>query len=408
MKTIYVALILFLITISSFSQKNYENGYFIDNENKRTECLIKNSDLRNNPHVLYFKSNTTDQPNKGDLESVKEFGVYGKFKFIREKVKIDRSGYRIGDLTTERESIWSEEILFLKVLAEGKASLYGYEDEDIEKYFYSISDSSVHQLIHKKYLIDKDNTESNDLIGYNNQFRQQLWMEVRCSFSSMSFMEKLNYDKNDLVYYFEMYNKSNGNQTIKYSDNSKKNIFNLKLTPGINISSLQIPNPITGINIINTENNVSFRLGIESEFIFPYYKNNWSVIFEPTFQSLQTKQEDNNHHTTINFNSIDFPIGLRRYFFINEHSKLFLNGIYISKLSKNFNSTMIYSSTYPLNEISTSGSFAIGGGLDFKKTSLEIRYYTKRDFLGSYAYWHSDYTRFSLIIGYRFFKAGHK
>ena len=43
-----------------------------------------------------------------------------------------------------------------------------------------------------------------------------------------------------------------------------------------------------------------------------------------------------------------------------------------------------------------------------KKTSLEIRYYTKRDFLGSYAYWHSDYTRFSLIIGYRFFKAGHK
>jgi hypothetical protein len=70
----------------------------------------------------------TDQSKKGDTASVKEFGVYGSFKFIRAKVKIDRSSYKLGELTPDREPVWSDELLFLRVLAKGKASLYSYED----------------------------------------------------------------------------------------------------------------------------------------------------------------------------------------------------------------------------------------------------------------------------------------
>jgi hypothetical protein len=403
MKTILIAFIFLITATSLFSQKNYEKGYFIGNDNHRTECLIKNYDRRNNPRAFIYKLNVKDQPQKGDTASVREFGVYGYFKFIRAKVKIDRSGYRIGELTTDREPVWSDELLFLRVLAEGNASLYSFEDDDVCRFFYSVLDSSVHQLVQKKYLIEKDKVGSNDIFGYNNQFRQQLWMEVRCTNLSMRSMEKIEYTQNSLVKYFETYNNSTGNQTIKYSDNSKKEIFNLRLTPGIDISSLQLPNPVTGIDILSVENNVSFRLGMECEFKLLFHKNKWSIIFEPTFQYFRSEEGSNNYPTTIAFNSIDFPVGLRRYFSINEHSRLFMNAFYISKLSVNFNS-MIHNSSYPISEISTGASFSVGGGIDYKRTSLEVRYYTNRDLLASYSFWDTNYTRFSVIFGYRFLK----
>ena len=54
MKTNLVALIFLLIAKCSFGQIRYENGYYIDNNNRRTECLIKNVDWGNNPKGFIF------------------------------------------------------------------------------------------------------------------------------------------------------------------------------------------------------------------------------------------------------------------------------------------------------------------------------------------------------------------
>lgn len=152
MKTKILSLILLLISINSFAQISFEKGYFIDENNQKTECLIKNVDWKDNPSKFTYKREDSSIPEKGDISSVKEFGIYGFSKYIRENVKIDRSSNDYKKLTYEKDPILKQELLFLKVIIEGKSSLYYYEDRDIMRFFYSVTDTSINQLIHKRYL----------------------------------------------------------------------------------------------------------------------------------------------------------------------------------------------------------------------------------------------------------------
>ena len=54
MKSLTVIMLLFLIVTESFGQIKYEKGYFINNENKKIECLIKNKDWKNNPSEFSY------------------------------------------------------------------------------------------------------------------------------------------------------------------------------------------------------------------------------------------------------------------------------------------------------------------------------------------------------------------
>ena len=221
-------------------------------------------------------------------------------------------------------------------------------------------------------------------------------------------MERISYFQRDLVQYVDKYNKINNGESTKFSDISKQNSFNLKITPGIAISNMQIFHPTMGTSELSSKGKVDFRIGLEAEYIFPYYKNRWSLFLEPNFQHFQADNGvDTYPFMSIQINTIDFPFGLRHYFHLGKQTRLFLNALYISKISFNPDSK-ITSSTYRISDISTRASYAWGGGFDFRKASLEFRYNTKRDFLADYPYWDTDYTRFAVILGYRFFQSGQK
>lgn len=60
-------------------------------------------------------------------------------------------------------------------------------------------------------------------------------------------------------------------------------------------------------------------------------------------------------------------------------------------------------SMYPI-EISTRMNFAVGIGYKYNdRFSLEMRYQTKKEILGKYITWSSDYKTFSMIFGYSIF-----
>ena len=84
-------LLVAIFSIDSYTQIQFENGYYIDNSNQRIECQIKNSDWRNNPTEFEFRFSNDGKPQKANIESVKEFGVLGTMKYIRQNIDIDRS-----------------------------------------------------------------------------------------------------------------------------------------------------------------------------------------------------------------------------------------------------------------------------------------------------------------------------
>ena len=117
-------LLLFLITILSincYSQIKFEKGYFIDNTNQRTNCLIKNIDWENNPTEFEYKLSKESKINKSTINLIQEFGIDNISKYVRSTVNIDRSSERINKLSNNKNPIFKEEQLFLKVLIEGEA-----------------------------------------------------------------------------------------------------------------------------------------------------------------------------------------------------------------------------------------------------------------------------------------------
>ena len=106
-----------------------------DNNNQKINCLIKNIDWGNNPTEFTYKLSENSELNKKTIKSVKEFGIHNSSKYVRSSVKIDRSSNKVDELDNERIPTFQEEELFLKVLVEGKSTLYSYADASLSRYF---------------------------------------------------------------------------------------------------------------------------------------------------------------------------------------------------------------------------------------------------------------------------------
>ena len=172
--------------------------------------MIKNADWNENPSEIEFKLNESDTSKKATIKEVKEFGINDISKYIRADTKIDLSTEELSKLNTVRNPIWSDEQLFLKVLVSGKATLYSYNGRSLQRFFYSLSDSTIQQLVYKEYLVDEGGNQDNFKLATNNGYMQQLFLQVRCPETTMSSISTLSYTKSQLVKYFSKYNVCSG------------------------------------------------------------------------------------------------------------------------------------------------------------------------------------------------------
>ena len=49
MKKQILLLLTTILSLNSYSQINFDKGYFINDSNQKVDCLIKNIDWKNNP-----------------------------------------------------------------------------------------------------------------------------------------------------------------------------------------------------------------------------------------------------------------------------------------------------------------------------------------------------------------------
>jgi len=257
--------IFVLFSVSALGQTSFEKGYFIDNHDQRSECQIKNVDWKNPVEFLY-RTEGENEIKRGTLALIKEFGIYGYSRFKRANIKIDRSETSVDALTYDRNPVWSQETRFLKVLVDAKASLYSYNEDNLERYFYSVNDTLIHQLVYKKYLVQSPQDIA--MVKTNSEFRQQLWANVKCSNTKLSVVEKIDYNPKDLTKYFREYNNCEVGSIAAPEVKVKRDAFNIRITPGLNLSSVQLTNP--SLPTINFQNAINPRLGVEFEFHFAF------------------------------------------------------------------------------------------------------------------------------------------
>ncbi|WP_272149784.1 tRNA modification GTPase [Tenacibaculum aiptasiae] len=407
MKKRLLFLFVAVLTLNCYSQISFEKGYYIDNTNQKINCLIKNVDWKNNPIDFEYKISENTEVKTLTMKSVKEFGVYNASKYIRSVVDIDRSKEDVSDLSTDRSPIFKEEELYLEVLVEGKINLYEYTQGSLKRFFYGNENSKITQLIYKRY------RTTDDEIGKNKRFRQQLWKNLKCPSFKISKVENLDYRKNELVNYFIEYNNCNNLKYVSYEKKEKRDVFNLTIRPRLNSSSLSIQNSLINSRDIDFGNKLGFGIGLEGEYILPFNKNKWTVIFEPTYQSFKaekimsvTNVSGGELIAKADYSSFELPIGLRHYFFLKNNSKIFVNASVLFDITSNSSIEFFRNDGSKLDslEIESRGNFVLGLGYKYNdRYSLEVRYQTRREILDAYTFWASDYKTVSVVLGYSIF-----
>ena len=261
--------------------------------------------------------------------------------------------------------------------------MYSYDDKSLSltRYFYSIEKSNIEQLVFKNYITYEFK------IGTNNRFRNQLWNNLKCTNIKKNRVEKLKYRKSDLVNFFVAYNNCNNQEYINFEKKQKKDLFNFTIRPRLNISSFE--SNYTNTNIKNGL--LDFGFGIEAEFIFPFNKNKWAFIIEPTYTSFTVEKSTiGSLDDEINYSTVEFNIGVRHYFFLSDNSKIFINPslIYDLKINEPTNLTTIY--------------MAFGLGYKYNdKYSIELRYQAPRQI--GVGINDVDAKTLSIIFGYTLF-----
>lgn len=402
-----IAFFTVFASILTFSQIKYEKAYFIKNSGEKIECYIKNEDWRNSPSSFEYKINESEKSSKSTIKEVKLFEIYNHGKYVRSNVQFDQSSNNLNSLSNNRAPEFVERELFLKEIIPGKIQLYKFSEGNIVRFFYQKEDSKIEPLIYKTYEI------TTSQISYNEDYKNQLGKILSCSSINKEELERLQYNEKSLKEIFIKYYKCSSPDYVINQTKSNQGKFNLYVKPRINFSSLNFFNSQDSNYTTEMDNNVSFGLGLDAEFILPFNKNKWAITVEPTYLSYKGAKTSDSKlviggqlNTTVDYKSIEVPIGIRHYMYLNNQSKISINAQYVMNFT--LDSTIKFKrndgSVYNQIDINSTANYAFGLGYTYKnKYGIEFRYYSKRNVTSDYFYWNSNFKNFSIILGYNLF-----
>ncbi|RZJ72980.1 outer membrane beta-barrel protein [Flavobacterium sp.] len=395
MNKLYTLLSL-LTTVLSFAQIKFETGQFTANDGTTTQCLIRNLDWDNNPYGFEYKISTDDETRKASITNVKAFSVSG-ITFERHTVQIDRSSSQVGSMSQQRNPIFETETIFLRLVFDGKTKLFRFQDINLSRFFIASDDAVPEQLVFKEYKVDDSR------IGQNNLFRQQLFTRLQSEGINEKDVEKLAYNKKELVAVFRkafQFDEKNSATT----DAATKTKVNFRLFAGVAFGKIKSENTFDDFFDKVDESKVAPIAGCEVEIVLPVNRNKWALIAAPLFSSVKVSKTGN-VKTDIDYTFVSIPIGVRHYFFLTDRTKLFLNAgasinLALSSSLKIKSQYAFAETDFPMQSIAF-GTFG-GFGISVDRISLEARCDFSRRLLKNADFWEAKYSSVSLIAAYRF------
>lgn len=390
--------LLFLISLIAYSQTEFQKGYFIKSNGDRVDCLIKNEDWKNNPTQFEYKLNENSETLSGNIAQVEEFQVQDHLKYIKATINIDVSSNSLNNLSYLKEPEWENKTVFLKVLLEGKSSLYYYSNPGLNRYFYNIDKGEIIQLVYKRYNLP------NNKIGTNSDYKQQLYNSFsECESLSINDFNSVSYNSSALLKIIISYNNCLNSDSNSFVVNNNNPKFNLSLKGGINSSSIKnVTHGSVESRNADFGTTLGYRFAVEGEVILPSNNNKWSIFFElAKVQNIDKVAEESSEDLVLTYSYFELPIAVRHYFFLNDDSKLSLHLGYAWDVSSKFK--LDYENLTDMTGESTSGALFFGGGFHYKKILIEGRLNLKSVFEVNTAAYDANYNNLSLTLGYTIF-----
>jgi hypothetical protein len=387
-------LLSLLFFVPAYSQIRFEKAYFIDNEGKRTECHIRDSDWANNPTSFKYKLTSNEEFGEASVEDVREFGIENGPVYIREKANVDESPVILHLLSSRRAPEYVEKVIFLKKVVSGPATLYVYRSAGITQFYYQLNGGRIIPLVYKRYLNDDGKVASN--FG----FRQELINALHCGDISANRVARLNYTETDMESYFNRYNACVSPGVQPSRKTVGRETFNLRITPGAELIMMKGEKFTRFSDGAKKHNAISGRLGVQAEYILPFNKNKWGLLAEPSLQYYDIPLNLLGLKMNANYWSVELPVGVRHYFFLPDNARLFVNGQAVFHLASWQSAA---SRREREMEMRSRAGFMVGAGVSKGKWSGEMRYSSPRNGFASYVNIDVKHTKLMLILGYKLF-----
>lgn len=410
MKTnfIFTTTLFLLLTLFSYSQINFNNGYIITNNHERTDCQIRNIGQEETTSKYQYRLINDKQINNIELSKIEEFGIDNQLKCIRELIYIDMSPEVIRSVK-DTISQWEEGHAYLNTLVESNsASLYSYYDYGKPLFFYSIDNGAIKPLVYKMYTVEVSPNVTGQIL-YDNTYKEQLKEDLNCNLQTD--FRKITYSKKSLVKYFTDYNKCVGADYAVYNfSQAKKGILAFK--PGISYNVMNftieefsdaLPN-----TVFSKEGSLGF--GAELEYIFPFNRYKWSVFTEANYYTYSSNVVDNFMSPSdyegfeTSYKTLEFPVGINHYLNIDSKHKLFVKAAFVPHMI--FKESYIAFSDAYKSDLSTSSRIFIGAGYNYDRLGLEFRYYSKQNLTMNIFKRSSEFSHISMRLYYTLFRTG--
>lgn len=330
MKNQLLSLFFLFIAMNTFAQAKFENGYFTDSENNKTECLIKNPDWRGIPKQIEYKISEASAVMVLNFDQMNSFQIYNTPHYYQKHVSlIDRKRDKKDFEPTKQTAVF-------KVLVEGNASLFTNSDGI---FFFQKQNGPINQLVYKSYIEEK-------FVKENNLYRNQLFDSLKCANNAAS-VRKIKYREDALVGFFKAYNTCQQSDFKTFEKNNTKTQFNFNIIGGAHLSSLDFSSYVNYFSspgggasgtkhyVLKSDGILNFSLGFEAEMLLPFRKNNWSLYFAPSYRNIKqdyfeellkpTETSYRNLSVTAKYSFLDLPIGVRNYIYLNDKNKFFLD-----------------------------------------------------------------------------------
>ena len=220
-----LSLPLFNFPTSLLSQQSISSSYIITLEG---DTLYGNFDLislTENPEKVGFKTDLESSFTFYDPTQIRGFSLNTQERYVSRKVDINTSPITIEKISTDtKEPVFRTDIVFLQVLVEGKAGLYGLLDKGRWHYFIEKKEIPLEELILTRYISYR---EGEKVSTYEERYKRRLrnlFSDSKEIFALVPLIDRARYQEKDLIKLVSFYNGSVKDLRFSLESNSKNTL----------------------------------------------------------------------------------------------------------------------------------------------------------------------------------------
>ena len=238
MKTIFFPFLLFIFINTAFGQVNFKKGKIITASGDTINGMIEDQNRLRSPFRISFKADNLEKASYFKPSEIKAAILDSGDYYVSSVIEIDMDYVKSIKLkeSYSNDNVKIVDTVFLRVIIQGKLSLYLFTDDNFKDHFYSTTKTNSYlELIYKRLPVDRNG------IVYLKEvslYKSQLTSLMSDCPDALNKISRTEYNEKALFVLFRIFNNCLPGNFISYESRSIPSKSSIYLFTGLDITKL--------------------------------------------------------------------------------------------------------------------------------------------------------------------------